>query len=101
MRSFQADAEANWIRASQPAVWRDIRHYLLLSGFLTHRLTGRFVDSIASQVGYIPFDYKRLAWAKSGDWRWTAAPVATSSSARTVTISSSAGPPITTPTMPR
>ena len=73
--AFQADAEANWIRANQSGVWREIRHYLLLSGFLTHRLTGRFVDSVASQVGYIPFDYKRLAWAKSGDWRWTAAPV--------------------------
>ena len=35
----------------------------------------RFVDSVASQVGYVPFDHKRLAWAKSGDWRWTAAPV--------------------------
>ena len=52
-----------------------IRHYLLLSGFLTHRLTGRFVDSVAAQVGYLPFDYKRLAWAKAGDWRWTATPV--------------------------
>jgi sugar (pentulose or hexulose) kinase len=73
--AFQADCEANWIRANEPAVWRQIRHYLLLSGFLTHRLTGRFVDSVASQVGYIPFDYKHLAWAKAGDWRWTAAPV--------------------------
>jgi sugar (pentulose or hexulose) kinase len=73
--AFQADCEANWIRANEPAVWRQVRRYLLLSGFLTHRLTGRFVDSIASQVGYVPFDYKRLAWARSGDWRWTAAPV--------------------------
>jgi len=73
--AFQADCEANWIRANEPAVWRATRHYLLLSGFLTRRLTGRFVDSVASQVGYIPFDYKRLAWAKAGDWRWTAAPV--------------------------
>ncbi len=73
--AFQADAEANWIRANQPEIWRAIRHYLLLSGYLTHRLTGRFVDSVASQVGYIPFDYKRLRWANRGDWRWTAAPV--------------------------
>jgi sugar (pentulose or hexulose) kinase len=73
--AFQADAEANWIRAHEPAVWRGIRHYLLLSGFLTHRLTGRFVDSLACQVGYLPFDFKKLAWAKRGDWRWSAAPV--------------------------
>jgi sugar (pentulose or hexulose) kinase len=73
--AFQADCEANWIRAYEPAVWRETRRYLLLSGFLTHRLTGRWVDSVASQVGYIPFDYRRLAWAKDGDWRWKAAPI--------------------------
>ncbi|HEX2754397.1 MAG TPA: FGGY-family carbohydrate kinase [Candidatus Limnocylindrales bacterium] len=73
--AFQADCEANWLRTNEPAVWRRIRRYLLLSGFLAHRLTGRFVDSVGSQVGYLPFDYKRLAWAKSGDWRWTAAPI--------------------------
>jgi sugar (pentulose or hexulose) kinase len=73
--SFQADCEANWIAASEPATWRGIRRYLLLSGFLVHRLTGRFVDSLASQVGYLPFDFKRFAWARSGDWRWLAAPI--------------------------
>ena len=73
--AFQADCEANWLRANEPAVFGRIRYYLLLSGFLSHRLTGRFVDSVASQVGYRPFDYKRLAWAKAGDWRWTAVPI--------------------------
>ncbi len=73
--AFQADCEANWLRANEPVLFGRIRRYLLLSGFLSHRLTGRFVDSIASQVGYLPFDYKRLAWAKSGDWRWAAMPI--------------------------
>jgi len=73
--SFMADCEANWLRSEEPETWRAIRHYLLLSGFLLHRLTGRFVDSTAAQVGYLPFDFKALAWARPGDWRWTAAPV--------------------------
>jgi sugar (pentulose or hexulose) kinase len=73
--AFQADCEANWIQANEPEVWGRVRHYLFLSGFLTHRLTGRFVDSIGSQVGYVPFDYKRLRWAKRGDWRWSAVPI--------------------------
>ncbi|MDQ3127008.1 MAG: FGGY-family carbohydrate kinase [Chloroflexota bacterium] len=73
--AFQADCEANWLRANEPAIFGRIRHYLLLSGYLSHHLTGRFVDSVAAQVGYLPFDYKRLAWAKTGDWRWTAAPI--------------------------
>ncbi len=73
--AFQADCEANWLRANEPATWSRIGRYLLLSGFLTHRLTGRFVDSVAAQVGYVPFDHKRLTWAKPGDWRWEAAPI--------------------------
>jgi len=48
---------------------------LLLSGFLTHRLTGRYADSIGSCVAYLPFDYKRLKWAKLSDWKWQAMPV--------------------------
>jgi sugar (pentulose or hexulose) kinase len=72
---FMADCEANWLRANEPGTWSAIRHYLLLSGFLIHRLTGRFADSAAAQVGFLPFDFKRGAWATDGDWKWTAAPV--------------------------
>jgi len=72
---FMAECEANWLRAHEPETWRDTRHYLGLSGFIVHRLTGRFVDSAASQVGYLPFDYRRQAWAAVGDWRWFAAPI--------------------------
>jgi len=73
--AFAADCEANWIRANEPETWTAIRHYLLLSGFLTHRLTGHFVDSSAAQVGYLPFDFKRQRWADDGDWKWQLAPV--------------------------
>ncbi|HKG56519.1 MAG TPA: FGGY-family carbohydrate kinase [Candidatus Limnocylindrales bacterium] len=73
--AFQADTEANWIRSHEPEVWRRIAHYLLLSGYLVHRLTGVFVDSTASQVGYLPFDYKRFSWVKPGAWQWQVVPV--------------------------
>jgi sugar (pentulose or hexulose) kinase len=72
---LQAEAEANWIRTHQPQVWNDTYKYLFLSGYLTHRLTGRFVDSVACQVGYVPFDYKKLRWAASWDWKWRAVPM--------------------------
>ncbi len=70
--TFMAEAEANLLRTTEPETWARVRHFLLLSGFLTHRLTGRFVDSVASQVGYLPFDYRALRWAKPGDWKWQA-----------------------------
>jgi|YelNatPaOPRAMG01_1025707.scaffolds.fasta_scaffold16663_2 sugar (pentulose or hexulose) kinase len=72
---LMAEAEANWIRTRQPDLWAATHKYLLLSGFLTHRLTGRFADSVGCQVGYIPFDYKRLKWARGWDWKWRAVPM--------------------------
>ena len=73
--TFRAEAEANVLKRDEPEVWARVRRFLLLSGFLAHRLTGEFVDSVAAQVGYVPFDYKRQAWAKAGDWRWLALPI--------------------------
>ena len=72
---FQAEAEANWLRTSQPEIWARTHKYLFLSGYLTHRLIGRYVDSVGCQVGYVPFDYKKLCWASPGDWKWQAAPM--------------------------
>jgi sugar (pentulose or hexulose) kinase len=71
---FQADAEANWIERNEPAVWKRIRRYGVLSSWLTARLTGEWVDSTASQVGYLPFDFKRSRWAGRLDWQWQIAP---------------------------
>ncbi|MGQ9490515.1 MAG: FGGY-family carbohydrate kinase [Anaerolineae bacterium] len=72
---LQAEAEANWIRTHQPEVWARTHKYLFLSGYLTYRLTGRFVDSVGCQVGYVPFDYKKLRWAGRHDWKWQAVPM--------------------------
>jgi len=69
---LQAEAEVNWLRNHQPEVWDQTNKYLFLSGFLTHRLVGEYVDSVGCQVGYVPFDYKHLSWAKASDWKWTA-----------------------------
>jgi sugar (pentulose or hexulose) kinase len=73
--TFTAEAEANVLSRTEPETWARVRRYLFLSGFLVHRLTGRFADSVAAQVGYVPFDYKGLAWAGAGDWKWQAIPV--------------------------
>jgi len=75
VRYFQAEAEANWLRTHQPEIWDRTHKYLFLSGFLTHRLVGEFVDSVGCQVGYVPFDYRRHRWASPRDWKWRAVPV--------------------------
>jgi sugar (pentulose or hexulose) kinase len=67
---LQAEAECNWIRLHQPEIWSKTYKYLFLSGYLTYCLTGRFVDSVGCQVGYVPFDYKKKRWASSWNWKW-------------------------------
>ncbi|HZX27636.1 MAG TPA: FGGY-family carbohydrate kinase [Telluria sp.] len=69
---FRGEAEINWIRANQPDIWDRTHKFLLLSGYLNFKMSGRYVDSIGSQVGYVPFDYKRQAWARRSDWKWQA-----------------------------
>ena len=71
---IQAEAEANWLRTHEPDVWDATYKFLYLSGYLTHKLTGRFADSIGCQVGFMPFDYKRLRWASNWDRKWRAVP---------------------------
>ncbi|MCU0486370.1 MAG: FGGY-family carbohydrate kinase [Anaerolineales bacterium] len=72
---LQAEAEANWLHKHQPEVWDQTYKFMYLSGYLTYRLTGRYIDSVGSQVGYMPFDYKALHWAGKFDWKWQAVPM--------------------------
>jgi len=72
VKYLQAEAEANWIKTHQPEIWQKTDKYIYLSGFLTYKLTGKVIDSIGCQVGYLPFDYKNQDWAKSSDWKWDA-----------------------------
>ncbi len=72
---LQSEAEANWLRTYQKDVWDKTHKYLLLSGYLTYLLTGAYVDSVGSQVAYIPFDYKNQRWSAKSDWKWQAVPV--------------------------
>lgn len=65
-------AEANWLHEHEPQTMRRTHKFLLLSGYLAHRLTGQFRDAVASQVGYVPFDFRRQDWARAWDWKWQA-----------------------------
>lgn len=69
---FRREAELNWIKARQPAIWNATHKVLLLSGYLNYKLSGRMADSTGSQVAYMPFDYKRHRWAGARDWKWQA-----------------------------
>jgi sugar (pentulose or hexulose) kinase len=72
---FQAEAEANWLLHHQPDVWARTQRFPFLSGFLNLRLTGRFADSSGSQIGYVPFDFRKHQWAAPRSWKWRLLPV--------------------------
>ena len=72
---FREKTQANWIAQNEPEIWAKTRHFLLLSGYLNYRLTGEFKDSTGSQVGYLPFDYKKHRWAGPRDFKWQTMPV--------------------------
>ena len=64
------EAECNWLIKHQPDVMANTHKYLLVSGYLTYRLTGEYRDSVGTQVGYVPFEYKDLDWYKPNYWKW-------------------------------
>ena len=72
---FREKTQANWIAQNQPEIWARTRHFLLLSGYLNYRLTGELKDSTGSQVGYLPFDYRKHRWAGPWDFKWQTMPV--------------------------
>ncbi len=64
MMKVQTDGKCNWIRQYEPEIWANTHKYLQVSGFLNFRLTGEFSDSSGSQIGHIPWNYKKMRWAK-------------------------------------
>lgn len=72
---LQVEAEANWIAENEPEVWRATDKFVFISGWLTHKLVGEWVDSVSSQVGYVPFDYRRLDWAAPRGFQWKVAAI--------------------------
>jgi sugar (pentulose or hexulose) kinase len=64
-------SKANWIKENQPEIWNNTYKYLLLSGYFNYKLTGKFIDSTGSQIGHLPFNYKKQSWPKSNSsYRW-------------------------------
>ena len=62
--------KSNWLIENEPEMWAKTHKYISFSGFITHFLTGKLVDSVASQIGHIPFHYKTKKWKKTSDLQY-------------------------------
>ena len=67
LNKMEREGHCNWIRQNQSNLWNKTYKYLQISAYLNYKLSGGFKDSIASQVGYIPFNYKKQRWSHSKD----------------------------------
>lgn len=52
----------NWIQQNQPEIWEQTYKFIQISGYLIYRLTGVLADSVASQIGHLPLNYKKKKW---------------------------------------
>lgn len=57
----------NWIKVNEPAVWEKTYKFLMLSTYLSYRLTETYLDSSANMIGHIPFNSKTRRWMKQGN----------------------------------
>jgi len=64
---MERKGHANWIRQNQYDIWKNTHKYVQVSGYLNYKLSGEFIDSTASQIGHIPFNFKKQRWAKKRD----------------------------------
>lgn len=63
----QEEGKCNWIMQNEVEIWSRTYKFVQVSGFLNARLCGRFADSTASQIGHMPFDYKKQKWSGAKD----------------------------------
>lgn len=72
LQELRAAAPANWVVQNEPDCWARSAKVVLLSAYLNFQLTSRWTDSAASQVGFLPFDFRQRSWYRAGHWRWRA-----------------------------
>lgn len=59
--------KSNWIIENEPDIWKKTHKYVVLSTYFISLFTGKLIDSSASQVAHIPFDFKSKTWFKENN----------------------------------
>jgi len=68
LKKMERKGHGNWIKQNQQDIWAKTHKYIQVSGYLNYKLSGNYTDSTASQIGHIPFNYKKQRWANSNDF---------------------------------
>ncbi|MDR2159905.1 MAG: FGGY-family carbohydrate kinase [Treponema sp.] len=62
-------SHCNWIAENEPEIWDRTGKFVFISTWLNYKLCGNLLDSTASVIGHIPYDYRLRTWMKPGDIR--------------------------------
>ena len=54
-----------WIQENEPEIWAKTDKFMFISTYINKRLVGEFIDSVSSQAGHLPIDFKKGEWYKS------------------------------------
>ncbi|MEG2456966.1 MAG: FGGY-family carbohydrate kinase, partial [Clostridia bacterium] len=57
----------NWISINEPEIWAKTEKLVSLSTYIHYRLLDELIDSVANQVGHLPFNYKKKVWLGEND----------------------------------
>lgn len=63
-------SKSNWLKENEPEMWKKTYKYIVLSSYLNYQLIGKLLDSSASQVAHIPFDFKKSEWYKPSNLKF-------------------------------
>lgn len=55
-------SKANWLSINRPDVFERAAKFTTISGWLTHKITGEFKDSVANQLGAWPLNFETEQW---------------------------------------
>ena len=56
-----------WIQENEPEIWAKTDKFMFLSTYINKKLVGDFIDSVSSQAGHLPIDFKKGGWYKKAD----------------------------------
>ena len=50
---------SNWLAINEPNIWSRTKKVVMLPTYIHYKLLGKLCDSVANQVGHVPFNYKK------------------------------------------
>ncbi|WP_371372377.1 FGGY family carbohydrate kinase [Thalassotalea aquiviva] len=72
LKKMQQAAITNWLWAKEPKCYEKVSKVSLISGYLHHYLSGHLVESDASVIGYLPFNFGKRRWHAKMNWQYQA-----------------------------